>query len=314
MEEWDDDEIFVYTGGDQFVPDDVRRVKIDKSVTIIRERAFDGRMHLIYVEFHDGIEIIREAAFHCCRSLRSVKLMGVKVIEMRAFQSCVGLTDIEFGDKLETLGTSAFLNCKSLTNITMPSARSIGRWAFNNCVQLTDLEVGEELETIQEGAFYNCIRLRHIAMPLNCMIGIEVFSNCSNLTAVDLVGGIHNTAASLHLESWRSEMKDEINRINQTLPTFPDQKTDTIQQWIRSVIRRLDHYKAEHVRLLKEATTLLELALWKAKIDEKEEKGYVKGMKAKRVKLDSQSERNERRITSGASIVIKNVLPFLELK
>jgi hypothetical protein len=65
--------------------------------------------------------------------------------------------------------------------------------------------------------------------------------------------------------------------------------------------------------LLKEATTLLELALWKAKIDEKERE-CLGEMKAKKAKIDVQSERRELRITSGASIVIKNVLPFLQLE
>eukprot|EP00985_Skeletonema_marinoi_P014465 scaffold7337_cov106-Skeletonema_marinoi.AAC.1 len=110
-------------------------------------------------------------------------------------------------------------------------------------------------------------------------------------------------------------MKDEINSINQALHNaysrYAPCKTLLIQQWIRSVIRRIDHYKTEQKALLKEATTLLELALWKAKIDEKEDHGEVN---VKRVKIDTQSKRNERRITSGANIVIKNVLPFLELK
>jgi len=55
-----DGEIFVYMGGDQVVPDDVVRVRIDKSVKIITSQAFEHRRRLIYVEFHDGIEIIRE--------------------------------------------------------------------------------------------------------------------------------------------------------------------------------------------------------------------------------------------------------------
>jgi hypothetical protein len=42
--------------------------------------------------------------------------------------------------------------------------------------------------------------------------------------------------------------------------------------WMRSVIDRMEHYKAEHNILVNEAATLLELALWKAKLDEKEER------------------------------------------
>lgn len=39
---------------------------------------------------------------------------------------------------------------------------------------------------------------------------------------------------------------------------------------MRRVTSQLDHYKAEHRALLKEAATLLELALWKANLDVKE--------------------------------------------
>ena len=74
---------------------------------------------------------------------------------------------------------------------------------------------------------------------------------------------------------------------------------------MRSTTERLDHYKDEHHQLLKEATTLLELALWKAKLGDNEGGNEV---------LQRQREREQMRVTSGASIVIKNVLPFLVLK
>ncbi len=82
----DDDEIFIYMGGDQDVPQHVRRVRIHKSVKIIPENAFYRRENLIYVEFHDEIEIIEEYAFTGCISLRgSIKLLGVKIIKSNAF-------------------------------------------------------------------------------------------------------------------------------------------------------------------------------------------------------------------------------------
>jgi len=335
-EEQEDDEIFVYMGGDQVVPDDVRRVRIDKSVKIIIERAFEHRQHLIDVEFHDGIKTIGNWAFHCCRSLRSVKLLGVRVIKLGAFASCSGLADVEdveFGDKLETIEGRAFQHCTSLRSLTMPSVRNIGLLAFNNCEKLTDLEFGEELETIKRHAMCSCLSLRRITIPLkDDLIEDDVFYSCPNLATVNLVGGIHNATASLHLEEWRNEMKGEINRINQVLPdTVAQEKTPVIQQWMRSFIRQFDHYKNEHKALLKEATSLLELALWKAKI-EKNEEDALGDVITKKAKIDVQSKRSEsritseansiiknfkrseNRITSGANIVIKNVLPFLELK
>jgi hypothetical protein len=313
MAEAQADEIFVYTGGDQVVPQNVSRVRIDKSITIIPERAFYGRRRLIYVEFHDGVERIEKRAFNDCYSLIGpIKLLGARLIEYGAFCNCRGLTEVEFGSQLETIGRRAFDYCTSLRNVTMPSARIIEGWAFANCQQLTDLELPEGLDAMGEYAFNCCYRVRRIAMPLECMIGDDTF-NCPDLTTVDLVGGVHRTVASLHLESWRNEMKGEMNRINQALPnTFGREKTANIQQWTRAVISRLDHYKDKHRSLLKEATTLLELALWKAKIEEKEE-GSLGDVMAKRAKIDVQSKRSERRITSGANIVIKNVLPFLEL-
>eukprot|EP00984_Skeletonema_dohrnii_P034477 scaffold33569_cov84-Skeletonema_dohrnii-CCMP3373.AAC.11 len=316
-ENGEDDDIFVYTGGEQVVPDDVRRVRIDKSVNIIPRLAFDNRRRLIDVEFHDGIEIIEVMAFNNCISLRgSIQLLGVKIIGKSAFSDCRAVTDVAFGDTLETIGSHAFCYCTSLRRtITMPSVKTVGRWAFKNCEQLTDLEFGEELETIQERAFDSCLSLRRIAMPLmSNMIGADVFYFCPNLTTVDLVGGIHNTIASLHLEGWKNEMKDEINRINQALPDlYTEEKTPVVRDWMRTIIRRIDHYKTEHRSLLKESTTLLELALWKAKIEENEEDS-LGDVKAEKAKIDIQSKRSERRIISGANIVIKNVLPFLELK
>ncbi len=73
----------------------------------------------------------------------------------------------------------------------------------------------------------------------------------------------------------------------------------------------MDHYKAEHCRHIKEGITLLELALWKAKLAEKEESAAE--VRTKKAKIDAESARKEKRITCGADKVIKNVLPFLVL-
>ena len=306
-----DDIIFVYMGGDQRVPRHVRRARIHKSVKIVRARAFQNCRRLISVEFHDGVEIIEQYAFWGCYSLKgAIKLLGVKIIEHAAFQFCRLLTDVEFGDQLETIEQSAF-NSTALKNIKLPSVRTVGRTAFGNCGELSDVEFGEELRTIQQSAFHSCPKLKRIVLPLKGnIIEDHVLGWCPKLSTVDLVGGIQNTVASLHMESWRSEMTGEISRINQVLPTIPREKTEAIQQWMDSVIRRLNHYKDENHRLLKEATTLLELALWKTNLADSEE-GERKGVKTVE---EMESSRDEIRYTSGADIVIKNVLPFLALK
>jgi hypothetical protein len=111
-------------------------------------------------------------------------------------------------------------------------------------------------------------------------------------------------------------MEEEIDRINQTLPNIQSvEKSQAIQQWFESVNSRIDHYKSEHQTLLKEAMTLLELALWKATLlNETDGKKCNVDVMTKKAKIDTEAARKEHRVTCGASIVIKNVLPFLALE
>ena len=306
------------------MPFGVTHAVIDPSVNTVRRRAFAGRQHLVSVIFHDGVEIIEEYAFSNCESLRRLKLLGVREIGDRAFQKCVALTKAEFGDRLETVGESAFYGCDYLTRIKMPTVRITEQWAFQNCFRLTDVEFGENLERIGFHSFFNCPNLYRIAIPLKYnllpfhrSIGYQrrpQFDQCKNLRTVDIVGAeeIHSTISSFLMESWRDEMNKEINRINRELANT-DTKANRIQQWIRSVIDKMEHYKAEHNRYLKEHMVHLELAIWKAKLEDEEEDSTMKVHATKRVEIDEGSNREGKRITSGADIIIKNVLPFLKL-
>ena len=319
-----DDDIFVYMGGEQEVPDGVTHAVIDPSVKTVRWRAFLNRRQLVSVIFHDGVEIIEEEAFYNCRSLPSIKLFGVREIRKGAFSGCHALTDVEFGDMLETIGDEAFYGCVSLRSIKSLSVRTIQLEAFGYCRQLTDVEFGVNLERVGFNSFYSCGSLRRIIIPLKGDLftpdPIEQrytqFHCCDNLTTVDIVGaeGMHKTISSLLLETWKDEMNEEIGRINQELQNaLADEKTNTIQQWIRSAITGMDYYKVEHNRLLKEHMTQLELAVWKAKLGERDDDSTQR-VQTKRAKIDEKSSREEKRITSGADIVIKNVLPFLKLQ
>ncbi|KAK1738532.1 leucine-rich repeat domain-containing protein [Skeletonema marinoi] len=315
-EEDDGVNVFVYRGGR--APLHVTHVLIDESVDVIEENAFSECEHLVHVETHDGIRRVGSYAFYRCLSLRGINLKSAAEICKYAFYFCGNLKYVEFGENLETIGERAFGRCRSLQHLNLPSIITIGRLAFWNCKALTDIELSERLETVESNAFSDCDRLERIAIPLKRDLIIyddllneyNQFYSCDQLTTVDLVGGTHKTVASLHMKRWRSEMEEEINRINQVLPTTPaDNKTEEIRQWMDSVLDKMNHYKAEHYRYVKEGITLLELALWKAKLGGKEEKS-VEGT-TKKAKIDAESARIEKRITCGADMVIKNVLPFL---
>ena len=314
-----DDNIFVYMGGSipQHLRDTITHVRVHKSIKIIRSNAFLNCYRLVSIEMHDGVEIIGDHAFAGCSRLRGIKLSGVREIEHYAFHN-TALENVEFGDKLEIIGQYAFASTSPLRKLQLPKVRVIRNNAFANCQQLAEAEFSKDLETVGRAVFYNCPRLRRIAIPLKCdLLGDKVFYDCANLSQVDLVGRVHKTTvASLLLDSWRNEMISEIDRINQSLPHSPGyDKTNPIRRWMGRVLDRIEHYKNEHFILLKEFTTLLELALWKAKLDEsQEERSHGSDQPAKKAKIDMKAARQEKRITSGASIVIKNVLPFLKLE
>eukprot|EP00985_Skeletonema_marinoi_P011939 scaffold5668_cov87-Skeletonema_marinoi.AAC.2 len=91
--------------------------------------------------------------------------------------------------------------------------------------------------------------------------------------------------------------------------------TECIQDWIEELIKGLEHGKEVYKPLLKEGMTQLELALWKAKLDEDEDEGGVLEREGVRITRGRrQRARKESCVTSGANIVIKNVLPLLQLE
>ena len=320
-----DGDIFVYLGGDQVVPDEITHAIIDPSVKTVRRRAFYDLRRLVSVIFHDGVEIVEEEAFDGCLSLRGrIKLLGVREIEDGAFRDCFDLEDVEFGDKLETIGVEAFCGCHLLRSIKPLSAKTVRHQAFGHCNQLTEAEFGINLERIGSNSFYNCPKLQRIAIPLKGNLfspdpigtRFSQFDECTNLTTVDIVGAeeINNTISSLLMESWRNNMNEVINHINRGLPnTCSQEKAGSIRQRIRAAYYALELFKAEHKKLLKEHMTLLELAVWKAKLGERDDDSTQKVQATKRAKIDEESSRKEKRITSGADIIIKNVLPFLML-
>ena len=166
-----------------------------------------------------------------------------------------------------------------------------------------------------------------------------VFKECVNLSEVDLVGGIHKNISSLLVEAWRNEMEDEVDQINQDLPYAGRyEKTAVIQRWIARVLRRMKHYKRKHYALLKDAMSLLELALWKTRLHHtswdanihqiSEKTSLEEEQPAKKAKItegcgeksvdtkgksnsDADAARHEAHVTCGASIIIPHVLSFL---
>ena len=88
--------------------------------------------------------------------------------------------------------------------------------------------------------------------------------------------------------------------VNRFLPTISSSmKTVALQQWIESIVKKIQFYKKEHSKLLKEASTELELALWKKKL---EQEG---------VQQWEERQREDCRFVCKSNIVIPSVISFL---
>ena len=282
-------EYYVFTG--ERVPDHITHVLIHKALNFVPTRAFYEHPNIQEVICHDGVEKIEGWTFSVCPSLRRVIMPGVKVVAQCAFYFCKALTYIECG-KLEDIGDDAFSNCESLNSVDLPSIKIVGGGAFQGCRSLVNAKFGKELGSIKGNAFAYCRSLERIALPLkDGIISVDnTFTLCVKLNRVDLVEAeLHETIGALLMEGWKSDMNEEIDAISRILPSthagdyrndplfyHAGEKAREIRTWMRSVLRKYTQYKAEHRRYLSMATATLQSSL-------------------------------------PNDVVLKNVLPFLEL-
>ncbi len=237
----------------EFIPRGATHIIVHESVTAIRAGAFFEHPNIVEIICHEKVEKIEEEAFYGCPSLRRVIIPGVTIVEAGVFNNCA-LTDVDCG-KLEIIGDRAFYSCESLKSINLPSARIVEWSAFFNCTALMEVKFGSKLERIDRGAFLKCTSLSQITIPLkNDLIPHDnIFRACAKLLQVDLVEReiLHETITALHLEEWRNVTNEEIDSIKDWGVVGGD-KSVAIRRWIRSVLRKIMHYKAEHRRLLDE--------------------------------------------------------------
>ena len=78
------------------------------------------------------------------------------------------------------------------------------------------------------------------------------------------------------------------------------------QDWFREVKSILCQYETKY-QILKEATSVIELALWKMELNDQSKKGRHN----KKMKIDESDHRGQSRFSCGADIVVQHVLPYL---
>jgi hypothetical protein len=143
---------------------------------------------------------------------------------------------------------------------------------------------------------------------LNTCVSPETFcflTRCSIATRVDEIGVKH--FRHVMEDEWFGAYFDDFYR--QAWRTGDHHFNR--QAWRDETLVKLDYYESEY-RKLKEMTSLLELSLWKAKIDASNtDQGATMGGGNKELKFDQSEFRQKCRITCGADHVVKNVWPYL---
>jgi len=141
------------------VPKDVERVRIDPSVKVIKDRAFQYCKKLKYVQFREGLEVIGLHAFLGCISLVSVRLPSTtKIIRRGAFY-------VIMNEGLQDIGDCVFSGCRMTKFVCLPSTmRRLRKFAFDDYGDLRKVALNEGLAIISEEASSDCDNLETIVI------------------------------------------------------------------------------------------------------------------------------------------------------
>jgi len=196
-------EVFVYTEG-VVVPEDVARVRVHPSITIIPENTFYKRQKLKEVELCEGLLEIGSHAFFDCEELTEIRIPStVTIIHEKAFFDCFSLQQVEFCEGLREIRSAAFC-CYHLRRICLPnSVEHIGDEVFMSCrvfqfrtpplittissgmichtESTYSIELPESIAQIEETALEYCECLRNVAIPPNAWIQYDAFNCCTDL-------------------------------------------------------------------------------------------------------------------------------------
>ena len=158
------------------------------------------------------------------------------------------------------LEQGAFSRCKSLASITFPSTLTeVGEFAFKLCDSLREVVMlfGEKLPKIRCNTFHRCHLLESFKFP----------SLSTRMEAI-----IH--AGQREIENKMDETRGVVEKSKDgelfvSVVSLRGDSWSAIKASLDRIVALIVYYE------LKEATTMFELALWKAKIDQADESDPV---------------------------------------
>eukprot|EP00579_Thalassiosira_antarctica_P021412 CAMPEP_0201959760 /NCGR_PEP_ID=MMETSP0904-20121228/6622_1 /ASSEMBLY_ACC=CAM_ASM_000553 /TAXON_ID=420261 /ORGANISM="Thalassiosira antarctica, Strain CCMP982" /LENGTH=351 /DNA_ID=CAMNT_0048505489 /DNA_START=153 /DNA_END=1205 /DNA_ORIENTATION=- len=254
----------------------LERINFPFTLTAIGAHAFDYCTSLREVDLlSNNVTTIGTYAFCGCRSLERIHFpFTLTAIGNWAFCDCLALRELNLVGGILDIGEYAFMNCQSLERVEIPSTdvTDIGGYVFDGCVSLREVKLVGGILDIGKYAFSRCSSLEQIAIPFKAFViekiagayhSIGANRNCHLLTdgaitSMEPLGQVVIASECLNYMSLTGLVEVE-NAINNAINNDREQTTEEIFERIHALFAYYELVKA---------TTMLELALWKANMDE----------------------------------------------
>ncbi|KAL7538772.1 hypothetical protein ACHAXR_008785, partial [Thalassiosira sp. AJA248-18] len=190
-------------------------------------------------------------AFYFCTSLESLKFPStLNEVGEGAFDGCEQLREVLLNEGLQKIGGGAFYFCTLLESLKFPSTLTeVGDRAFEGCRNLREVLLNEGLKNIGNYAFGGCSSLETITFP--CI------SRRVRTLSQDSQTAIENKINEIPGGEWSGEIM-----LFSPESMANDENWETTRNSLDMILGLIAYHE------LKEATTIFELALWKARINE----------------------------------------------
>ena len=227
---------------------------------------------------------------------------SVRVIEPYAFCGRLHLRSVELNEGLELIKDGAFENCASLRHIRIPSTvYYIAEDAFKDCDRLETIEFCEEIEQLVNEASLHWWNHGLSEVSLRTYSFLLEF-------------GIPARLGAIQCQMWRDNIYDMLQRIpeeleEESLAPFQDPIYDLIHNANEYIdygdsefFASIDSWLYNYEQLRDDVAPILELALWKLKMDEHSNGDLITEQMKLQCRFDSLSM---------VTIIIPNTLSFL---
>ena len=243
----------------------LQKITIPSTVTKIDVDAFNDCVNLREVVLNEGLQKIGWQAFFNCQSLVNITLPSTvtEVGHAWTFTMCLKLKEVVLNEGLEEICLHTFNSCSSLERITIPSTvTKIGDGAFLGCDNLREVLLHENIKKmVLRGSnqvvqtFRGCTSLERFKFPsLSTRLGNIIQTGQTDIEAkIDGISSLERDDSELFVTA--TAMGDVTGFKN-------GRNWNTVKESLDEISKLIDFYE------VREATSLFELALWKARIDQ----------------------------------------------